>query len=152
MWTLQSHLQSGEQLLQGRSNLDLLPAPQGTSRPGLSALLACTAQRLCSNSKSDCSIFSSWTPKPFGKADTFWHLNVEGKCIQFRRKPRENSIQDCGSHHHPEPQQVWGFVYLFGQTVFQNRIKIARTSWLEEDASPLFWTDNKESSQHPSGM
>lgn len=72
----QATLQSGDKWLQSKWNLDPSPAPQGTSRPGLSAFLVCTAQRLCSNSKSDCCIFTSWTPKPSGRAETFWHLNV----------------------------------------------------------------------------
>ena len=72
----QATLQSGDRGLQSKWNLDPSPAPQGTSRPGLSAFLVCTARRLCSNSKSDCCIFTSWTPKPSGRAETFWHLNV----------------------------------------------------------------------------
>lgn len=70
----QTTLLSGDKFLQGKENLDPLPAPQGTSRPGPSALFACTAQRLCSNSKVDCCSFTSWTPKPLGKAKIFWHL------------------------------------------------------------------------------
>lgn len=90
---------SGEKSLQSKGNEDTLPAPQGTSRPELSALFACTALWLCSNSKPDCCIVTSCTPKPSGKAETFWHLNVRENAFGLGLLFEEESMKDRGPHH-----------------------------------------------------
>lgn len=97
---------SVQKLLQGKWNrADTLPAPQGASRPEPSALLVCTALRLCSNSKPDCCIFTSWTPKPFGSAETFWHLNVRENALSFSMVLWK-TVSTPGDHF-PAPESRW---------------------------------------------